>query len=31
MPAGLFGGSPKVPEEEVKTVGASYRLMAKAR
>ncbi|SEP24747.1 TRAP-type uncharacterized transport system, substrate-binding protein [Methylobacterium sp. ap11] len=30
VPAGLFGGSPKVPEEEVKTVGASYRLMAKA-
>ncbi|WP_425324352.1 TAXI family TRAP transporter solute-binding subunit [Methylobacterium frigidaeris] len=30
VPAGLFGGSPKVPEDEVKTVGASYRLMAKA-
>ncbi|MGX7704451.1 TAXI family TRAP transporter solute-binding subunit [Methylobacterium sp. Gmos1] len=30
VPAGLFGGSPKVPEEEVKTVGASYRLMARA-
>ncbi|TGD95581.1 TAXI family TRAP transporter solute-binding subunit [Methylobacterium nonmethylotrophicum] len=30
VPAGLFGGSPKVPAEEVKTVGASYRLMAKA-
>ncbi|TNC14819.1 C4-dicarboxylate ABC transporter substrate-binding protein [Methylobacterium terricola] len=30
VPAGLFGGSPKVPAEEVKTVGASYRLMARA-
>jgi TRAP-type uncharacterized transport system substrate-binding protein len=30
VPAGLFGGSPKVPEDEVKTVGASYRLMARA-
>ncbi|GJD51997.1 hypothetical protein OPKNFCMD_4758 [Methylobacterium crusticola] len=30
VPAGLFGGSPKVPAEEVKTIGASYRLMARA-
>ncbi|MCZ3067016.1 hypothetical protein NYY84_18185, partial [Acinetobacter baumannii] len=27
MPAETFGGSPKVPEEDVHTVGASYRLM----
>ena len=31
IPAGTFGGRPKRPEEEVKTVGASYRLMARAR
>ncbi|SFL40069.1 TAXI family TRAP transporter solute-binding subunit [Methylobacterium pseudosasicola] len=30
MPAETFGGSPKVPEEDVHTVGASYRLMARA-
>ncbi|GEP07897.1 TAXI family TRAP transporter solute-binding subunit [Methylobacterium oxalidis] len=30
VPAGLFGGQPKLPEEDVKTVGASYRLMARA-
>lgn len=29
IPAGLFGGSPKVPEEDVRTIGASYRLMAR--
>ncbi len=28
--AGTFGGRPKRPDEEVKTVGASYRLMARA-
>ncbi len=28
MPAETFGGSPKVPDAEVRTVGASYRLMA---
>ncbi|KQP61861.1 ABC transporter substrate-binding protein [Methylobacterium sp. Leaf112] len=30
MPAETFGGSPKVPAEDVATVGASYRLMARA-
>ncbi|MGU3665756.1 TAXI family TRAP transporter solute-binding subunit [Methylobacterium sp. A49B] len=30
MPAETFGGSPKVPESDVRTVGASYRLMARA-
>lgn len=30
VPAGLFGGRPKIPAEDVKTVGASYRLMASA-
>lgn len=30
MPAETFGGSPKVPAEEVRTVGASYRLMARS-
>ncbi|QRE75496.1 TAXI family TRAP transporter solute-binding subunit [Methylobacterium aquaticum] len=30
VPAGLFGGRPKLPGEDVKTVGASYRLMARA-
>ncbi|VUD73944.1 hypothetical protein MET9862_04566 [Methylobacterium symbioticum] len=30
IPAGTFGGRPKRPAEEVKTVGASYRLMARA-
>ncbi|MCJ2137533.1 C4-dicarboxylate ABC transporter substrate-binding protein [Methylobacterium sp. J-026] len=30
VPAGLFGGRPKLPAEDVKTVGASYRLMARA-
>lgn len=28
--SGLFGGRPKVPEDDVKTIGASYRLMARA-
>lgn len=30
VPGGLFGGEPKLPAEDVKTVGASYRLMARA-
>jgi TRAP-type uncharacterized transport system substrate-binding protein len=30
IPSGLFQGSPKAPAEEVKTVGTSYRLMARA-
>ncbi|MCJ2036073.1 TAXI family TRAP transporter solute-binding subunit [Methylobacterium sp. J-068] len=30
MPAETFGGSPKVPGEDVHTIGASYRLMARA-
>ncbi|WP_132255132.1 TAXI family TRAP transporter solute-binding subunit [Methylobacterium segetis] len=30
VPAGLFGGRPKLPEEDVATVGASYRLMARS-
>ncbi len=30
MPAETFGGSPKVPAEDVRTVGASFRLMARA-
>jgi hypothetical protein len=30
MPAETFGGSPKVPTDEVRTVGASYRLMARS-
>ncbi|MCJ2043692.1 C4-dicarboxylate ABC transporter substrate-binding protein [Methylobacterium sp. J-078] len=29
MPGETFGGSPKVPAEDVHTVGASYRLMAR--
>ena len=29
IPAGTFGGRPKRPDEEIKTVGASYRLMAR--
>ena len=29
IPAGTFGGRPKRPDEDVKTVGASYRLMAR--
>ena len=29
IPAGTFGGRPKRPAEEVKTVGVSYRLMAR--
>nr|WP_210302130.1 TAXI family TRAP transporter solute-binding subunit [Methylobacterium brachythecii] len=29
IPAGLFGGNPRVPAEDVMTVGASYRLMAR--
>lgn len=28
MLAGIFGGNPKLPPDEVKTVGSSYRLMA---
>jgi TRAP-type uncharacterized transport system substrate-binding protein len=30
IPGGLFAGRPKLPAEDVKTVGASYRLMARA-
>ena len=30
MQSGLFGGRPKVPEDDIKTIGASYRLMARA-
>ncbi|TXM61561.1 TAXI family TRAP transporter solute-binding subunit [Methylobacterium sp. WL120] len=30
VPGGLFGGAPKLPDDDVKTVGASYRLMARA-
>lgn len=30
MPAETFGGSPKVPEADIHTVGASYRLMARS-
>ncbi|MEL6061716.1 MULTISPECIES: TAXI family TRAP transporter solute-binding subunit [unclassified Methylobacterium] len=30
IPGGLFGGRPKLPADDVKTVGASYRLMARA-
>jgi TRAP-type uncharacterized transport system substrate-binding protein len=30
IPGGLFGGQPKLPDDDVKTVGASYRLMARA-
>ena len=30
MPAETFGGSPKVPADDVHTVGASYRLMARS-
>ncbi|KQU05630.1 C4-dicarboxylate ABC transporter substrate-binding protein [Methylobacterium sp. Leaf469] len=30
IPAGLFGGAPKVPADDVRTIGASYRLMARA-
>lgn len=29
IPGGSFGGRPKRPEEELKTVGVSYRLMAR--
>ena len=29
IPAGTFGGRPKRPEEEIRTVGSSYRLMAR--
>jgi len=29
IPAGTFGGRPKRPEEDVETVGVSYRLMAR--
>lgn len=29
IPAGTFGGRPKRPDDDVKTVGASYRLMAR--
>jgi len=30
IPGGLFGGQPKLPSDDVKTVGASYRLMARS-
>ncbi len=30
IPGGLFSGRPKLPTDDVKTVGASYRLMARA-
>ncbi|WP_292505805.1 TAXI family TRAP transporter solute-binding subunit [Methylobacterium sp.] len=30
VPAALFGGDPRLPEEDVATVGSSYRLMARA-
>ncbi|HJE25625.1 MAG TPA: ABC transporter substrate-binding protein [Methylorubrum populi] len=30
VPGGLFGGDPKLPSDDVKTIGASYRLMARA-
>lgn len=30
IPAGAFGGRPKLPADEVKTVGVSYRLMARS-
>lgn len=30
VPGGLFGGRPKLPDDDVKTVGSSYRLMARA-
>ncbi|GJD92192.1 hypothetical protein BHAOGJBA_5745 [Methylobacterium hispanicum] len=30
IPGGLFAGAPKLPADDVKTVGASYRLMARA-
>jgi TRAP transporter TAXI family solute receptor len=30
IPAGAWGGRPKQPAEEIKTVGVSYRLMARA-
>lgn len=30
VPGGLFGGHPKLPNEDVKTIGASYRLMARS-
>ncbi|MGH1573525.1 TAXI family TRAP transporter solute-binding subunit [Methylobacterium sp. P31] len=30
IPAALFGGNPRLPAEDVTTVGSSYRLMARA-
>ncbi|GJD56503.1 TAXI family TRAP transporter solute-binding subunit [Methylobacterium dankookense] len=30
VPAALFGGRPRIPEEEIATVGTAYRLMARA-
>ncbi|KAB1070213.1 TAXI family TRAP transporter solute-binding subunit [Methylobacterium planeticum] len=30
VPAGLFGGNPKLPAEDIATIGASYRLMGRA-
>jgi hypothetical protein len=30
IPAGAFKGRPKQPEEEIKTIGVSYRLMARS-
>nr|WP_147046955.1 TAXI family TRAP transporter solute-binding subunit [Methylobacterium gnaphalii] len=29
IPAGLFGGNPRIPAEDVTTIGATYRLMAR--
>lgn len=30
MQGGLFGGRPEIPGDDIKTIGASYRLMARA-
>jgi TRAP transporter TAXI family solute receptor len=30
LPAALFGGNPRLPAEDIATVGSSYRLMARA-
>ncbi|WP_204265330.1 hypothetical protein, partial [Enterobacter hormaechei] len=29
VPAGLFGAEPRLPEEDLPTIGPSYRLMAR--
>ncbi|MCE4222438.1 ABC transporter substrate-binding protein [Methylobacterium sp. C25] len=29
IPAGLFGGNPRLPAEDITTIGATYRLMAR--